>query len=41
VVNVNLGVTPQDRVVDSPPDSIVNGELVHIAASSAAPAARP
>jgi multidrug efflux system membrane fusion protein len=33
VVNVNLGVTPQDRVVDSPPDSITNGELVRIAAA--------
>ncbi|HEX3839002.1 MAG TPA: efflux RND transporter periplasmic adaptor subunit [Steroidobacteraceae bacterium] len=31
VVNVKLGVTPQDRVVDSPPDSIINGELVRIA----------
>jgi membrane fusion protein, multidrug efflux system len=37
VVNVNLGVTPQDRVVDSPPDSIINGELVRIATASAAP----
>lgn len=33
VVNVNLGVTPQDRVVDSPPDSITEGELVRIAAA--------
>ncbi len=33
VVNVNLGLTPQDRVVDSPPDSIINGELVRIAAA--------
>jgi RND family efflux transporter MFP subunit len=41
VVNVNLGVTPQDRVVDSPPDSIVNGELVHVAATGAAPAEHP
>ncbi len=32
VVNVNLGVTAADRVVDSPPDSITNGELVRIAA---------
>src|SRR5665213_1136169 len=45
VVNVNLGLTPQDRVVDSPPDSITNGELVRIAAApqatAAATAARP
>ncbi|HEX9140280.1 MAG TPA: efflux RND transporter periplasmic adaptor subunit [Steroidobacteraceae bacterium] len=32
VVDVNLGLTLQDRVVDNPPDSIVNGELVRIAA---------
>jgi membrane fusion protein, multidrug efflux system len=31
VVDVNLGLTLQDRVVDNPPDSIVNGELVRIA----------
>ena len=31
VVDVNLGLTPQDRVVDNPPDSIVDGELVRIA----------
>ena len=45
VVNVNLGLTPQDRIVDSPPDSITNGELVRIAAGSdgttAGTAARP
>jgi membrane fusion protein, multidrug efflux system len=40
VVNVNLGVTPQDRVVDSPPDSIVNGELVRIAGVPAVMTAR-
>lgn len=31
VVDVNVGLTPEDRVVDSPPDSIANGELVRIA----------
>ena len=31
VVDVNLGLTAQDRVVDNPPDSIANGELVRIA----------
>ncbi|HEY5019748.1 MAG TPA: efflux RND transporter periplasmic adaptor subunit [Steroidobacteraceae bacterium] len=31
VVDVNLGLTPQDRVVDNPPDSIADGELVRIA----------
>ncbi|HEY4340561.1 MAG TPA: efflux RND transporter periplasmic adaptor subunit [Steroidobacteraceae bacterium] len=40
VVNVNLGVTPQDRVVDSPPDSILNGELVRIAGAPAPMIAR-
>ncbi len=39
VVNVKLGVTAQDRVVDSPPDSISNGELVRIAAPPQAIAA--
>ncbi|HEV2703180.1 MAG TPA: efflux RND transporter periplasmic adaptor subunit [Steroidobacteraceae bacterium] len=39
VVNVNLGVTPQDRVVDSPPDSIVNGQLVRLATAPPATAA--
>jgi membrane fusion protein, multidrug efflux system len=33
VVNVNLGVTTQDRIVNSPPDSIISGELVRIAAA--------
>jgi RND family efflux transporter MFP subunit len=44
VVNVNLGVTPQDRIVDSPPDAITNGELVRIATvadTTAGTAARP
>ncbi|HEY6454050.1 MAG TPA: efflux RND transporter periplasmic adaptor subunit [Steroidobacteraceae bacterium] len=40
VVNVSLGVTAQDRVVDSPPDSIINGELVRIAAAPQATTAR-
>ena len=31
VVDVNFGLTPQDRVVDNPPDSIANDELVRIA----------
>ncbi|MGC2461964.1 MAG: efflux RND transporter periplasmic adaptor subunit [Steroidobacteraceae bacterium] len=31
VVDVNVGLTPQDRVVDSPRDSIADGELVRIA----------
>jgi multidrug efflux system membrane fusion protein len=31
VVDVNLGLTPQDRVVDNPPDSITDGEAVRIA----------
>jgi hypothetical protein len=34
VVNVNLGVTPEDRIVNSPPDSIINGELVRIASAA-------
>ncbi|HEY6452614.1 MAG TPA: efflux RND transporter periplasmic adaptor subunit [Steroidobacteraceae bacterium] len=31
VVDVSFGLQPQDRVVDNPPDSIVNGELVRVA----------
>lgn len=30
VVDVDHGLTAADRVVDSPPDSITNGELVHV-----------
>jgi RND family efflux transporter MFP subunit len=33
VVDVELGLTPQDRVVDNPPDSIVEGELVRVTQS--------
>jgi len=36
VVDVNIGLTPQDRVVDDPPDSIANGELVHVAGAEEA-----
>jgi RND family efflux transporter MFP subunit len=35
VVDVNLGLAPQDRVVDNPPDSLANGELVRIAGGEA------
>ncbi|HEY1726633.1 MAG TPA: efflux RND transporter periplasmic adaptor subunit [Steroidobacteraceae bacterium] len=38
VVDVSQGLTPQDRVVDNPPDSIANGEPVRIAAPAQAPA---
>ncbi|HEY3731768.1 MAG TPA: hypothetical protein VGL28_10975, partial [Steroidobacteraceae bacterium] len=38
VVDVNLGLTLQDRVVDNPPDSISNGDLVHLAAGQDRPA---
>lgn len=37
VVDVSLGLTPQDRVVDDPPDSIVNGEPVRVAQEPAGP----
>ncbi len=40
VVNVKLGVTPQDRVVNSPPDSITNGELVRVTTAPDLAAAR-
>jgi multidrug efflux system membrane fusion protein len=39
VVDVNQGLTPQDRVVDSPPDSIANGDPVRIAAPQSGAAA--
>lgn len=35
VVDVNYGLTAQDRVVDSPPDSIMNGERVQVAGGAA------
>jgi RND family efflux transporter MFP subunit len=35
VVDVNQGLTMQDRVIDSPPDAIANGEFVHVADDSA------
>jgi RND family efflux transporter MFP subunit len=40
VVDVKLGVTPQDRIVDSPPDSIANGDLVRPASAAAVTAAQ-
>jgi hypothetical protein len=36
VVDVNLGLTPQDRVVDDPPDSITDGETVRVAGGDGA-----
>ena len=38
VVEVNLGLLPEDRVVDNPPDSIAGGELVRIAGEQNGPA---
>jgi membrane fusion protein, multidrug efflux system len=38
VVDVSEGLTPQDRVVDSPPDSIANGDPVRIAGQDGGPA---
>ena len=37
VVDVDLGLSPSDHIVDNPPDSIVGGELVRVAADTAAP----
>jgi len=39
-VEVASGLTPKDKVIDSPPDSLVNGEVVRVA-SAAVPAASP
>ncbi|HEY3729695.1 MAG TPA: efflux RND transporter periplasmic adaptor subunit [Steroidobacteraceae bacterium] len=36
VVDVSQGLTPQDRVVNNPPDSIANGDQVRIASSQVA-----
>jgi RND family efflux transporter MFP subunit len=36
VVDVELGLSAQDRVVDNPPDSIVEGELVRVTPSGGA-----
>jgi multidrug efflux system membrane fusion protein len=38
VVDVSEGLTPQDRVVDSPPDSIANGDPVRIVGPDGGPA---
>lgn len=39
VVDVREGLTPQDRIVDSPPDSIANGDPVKIAGQDGSAAA--
>jgi RND family efflux transporter MFP subunit len=39
-VEVERGLTASDRVIDSPPDSIESGDLVHVAGEQAKPAAR-
>jgi RND family efflux transporter MFP subunit len=36
-LEIGAGVSPVDRVIDSPPDSIAGGELVRIAPASGAP----
>ena len=36
-VEVLAGITPADRVVDSPPDSLANNDAVHIEAVTTAP----
>jgi hypothetical protein len=28
-VEIGSGLGPRDRIIDNPPDSIVNGDLVH------------
>jgi membrane fusion protein, multidrug efflux system len=33
-IEVTSGVTPSDKIVNNPPDSLVSGEVVHVAASS-------
>ena len=38
-IEVSHGLSPQDRVVDTPPDAIQNGDQVHIAATTPAGAA--
>jgi RND family efflux transporter MFP subunit len=35
-VQIASGLSPSDRVIDNPPDSIANNDLVHVAAPSAA-----
>jgi len=35
-VNLSAGVNPTDRVIDNPPDSIADHELVRLAASGKA-----
>jgi hypothetical protein len=34
-IEVTSGVTPSDKIVNNPPDSLVSGEVVRVAAASA------
>ena len=34
-IEVTSGVTPSDKIVNNPPDSLVSGEVVRVAAPSA------
>jgi RND family efflux transporter MFP subunit len=40
-VEIAFGLSPTDRVIDNPPDSLVDGELVRIAGASALKASGP
>jgi multidrug efflux system membrane fusion protein len=41
IVELDAGLTPSDRVVDNPPDSIADGERVHTRQSTTKPASAP
>ena len=40
-IEVTNGVTRSDKIVNNPPDSLVSGELVRVAAPAASPSAAP
>jgi RND family efflux transporter MFP subunit len=41
VIEVDTGVRPEDRVINNPPDSLADGQLVRVVRPDTAPARRP
>jgi RND family efflux transporter MFP subunit len=41
LIEIGSGLTAEDRVIESPPDGIVDGEPVHVAVAKAAPEKAP
>ena len=40
-VEVTAGLSPSDRVIDSPPETLQSGDAVHLAAATASPTSTP